>query len=330
VVHREHPEKFPVNGQMLIDESQVASLVTVSDSIRLVREAYVRLARHRALNPERAWLSIPGGVSIFSMPAHILGEKTVSVKIARLNLARSETSIASVMATVYVYDSSTGEELARVDGETLTALRTAASTAVATDLLARRDCRTLGVIGTGRQAEAHLPAMMLARKFSRILAYSRSRTRREAFAERSRSKLSIPVEPAESSEEVVESSDVLVLATNSQVPLFKGETVRPGTHVNAVGAALPDAREVDSSLVKRSRLVVDSIAQAKSSYGDIMIPLREGAISEADLNELGDLLTHPPPDSGDGEITLFKSGGLAVLDAILANHIVGRVLKLDD
>ena len=318
-----------MKGHLLIGESQVAGLVTVSDSIRLVREAYVRLAQRRALNPERAWLSVPGGVSVFTMPAHILGERTVSVKIARLNTGNPNTSLPSVLATIYVYSSLTGEELARVEAETLTAMRTAASTAVATDLLARRDCKTLGVIGTGRQADAHLPAMMMVRKFSRILVYSRNKTRRKDFAENASSKLSTPVEPASSPEEVVVSSDVVVLATNSKLPLFKGEIVKPGTHVNAVGAALPEAREVDSLLVKRSRLIVDSIAQAKSSYGDIMIPLQERAIRETDLNELGDLLAHPQLDFKDGEITLFKSGGLAVLDANLANHIVTRVLNID-
>ena len=312
-----------MQSPLVIDESQVASMVTVSDSIRLVREAYTRLAQGQALNPERAWLSIPGGVSAFSMPAHVLGSETISVKVARVNPRNVERSLPSVMTTVYVYDSSTGQECAKLEADTLTALRTAASTAVATDLLARKSSKTLGVIGTGRQAEAHLPALMMVRKFSRILVFSRNKTGRDAFAERSSLKLSTSVEPTNSPEEVVESSDVLVLATNSQVPLFKGALVKPGTHVNAIGAALPDTREVDSLLVKRSIVVVDSMAQAKSSYGDILIPYREGAIRMLGLKELGELLLDQSlVMRNDQDITLFKSGGLAVLDAIIADHII--------
>ncbi len=314
-----------MGGPLLVDESQVVKLLSVPDSIRLAREAYIRLSRGKALNPERVLLRVPGGASAFVMPAHILGQNTVTVKVARLNLKNPERLLPSVMATVYVYDSTTGRELAQVEADALTALRTAASSAVASDLLAGKNCETLGIIGTGKQAEAHVPALLEVRKFSRILVYSRNKTRREAFAASSMETHNIRVKAASSPEEVAESSDVLVLATNSQVPLFNGNLVQPGTHVNAIGAASPEAREVDSSLVKHSRLVVDSIAQAMSSYGDIMIPLREGAIAQTDLVELGELLVHPAkPARKEARTSLFKSGGLAVLDAAMANHIVSQ------
>ncbi len=313
-----------------ISESQVSSLVSVRDSLRLVREAYVELDRKRALCPERAWVSTPDGVSVFCMPAYLLGRKTVTVKVARLNPRNPERLLPSVIATVYVYDSTTGQELARVEAGALTSLRTAASSAVATDLLARRNAETLGIIGSGAQAEAHLAALLEVRSISRILVHSRTRDRREAFARRATEKHGIPVTPANSPEEVVASSDILVLATNSRVPLFPGQLVRPGTHVNAVGAALPSTREVDTLLVKRSVLVVDSKAQALSSYGDILIPLKEGAIKEDDVAELGDLLANPSIQPRKrGETSLFKSGGLAVLDAIMADHIVSLVPRQD-
>ncbi len=309
-----------------ISENRVKSLVNVKDSLRLVREAYIRLAENQAVSPERVWLSIPDGVSVFCMPAYLLGRKTVSVKVARLNPRNQERLLPSVMATIYVYDSTTGRELAQVEAGALTSLRTAASSAVATDLLARRNAETLGIIGTGIQAEAHIPALLEVRKISKILVYSRRRSHREDFAQRCVEEHGISVIPANSPREVVESSDILVLATNSQVPLFKGELVRPGTHVNAIGAALPDAREVDTFLAKRSVLVVDSKAQAMSSYGDIRIPLRERAIKEADMKELGELLLDPSLVARkNDDITLFKSGGLAVLDAIIADHLLSKM-----
>jgi alanine dehydrogenase len=311
-----------------ITERQVAKLLQASDCIRLAREAYIRLAKHRALSPARAILNVPKGASFFAMPAHILGHETVAIKVARLNSSNPARHRPSVMATVYVYDSTTGTELAHIEAETLTAFRTAASSAVAADLLAPIDCETLGIIGAGKQARAHVSAMLKVRSFSQILAYSRSLANRKNFAAFARKTTKIPVLLSDTPEEVASCSQVLVLATNSMTPLFDGRHVRPGTHVSAIGAALPTAREVDTHLVARSFLVVDSISQAVSSYGDIMIPIGQKRITRDDLNELGDLLIHPlGVPRRHRLISLFKSGGIAVLDAAFANLIVSRLIK---
>jgi ornithine cyclodeaminase/alanine dehydrogenase-like protein (mu-crystallin family) len=308
---------------LVVSENQVAKLLEASDCINLARNAYIRLAKHQALNPERLLLTVPGGASFFTMPAYILGQKTVAVKVAGLNPANSKRHRPSVSATIYVYNSTNGSEVARIEAETLTAIRTAASSAVATDLLAPSDSQTLGVIGTGRQANAHVPALLKVRGFSRMLVYSRSKAHRKKFTESIRKICKVPATHVDSIQKVVSSSQVLVLATNSQTPLFNGRHVQPGTQVNAIGSALPEAREVDSHLVAKGFLVVDSIPQALSTYGDIMIPIREMRITRERLNELGELLIHPGriPKS-KGTISLFKSGGLAVLDAAFADHIV--------
>ncbi len=311
-----------------ITERQVVKLLQASDCTSLARDAYIRLAKDQALSPERGILRVPKGASFFTMPAHILGHKTVAIKVARLNPSNPTKHQPSVMATVYVYDSTTGAELARIEAETLTAFRTAASSAVAADLLAPIDCETLGIIGAGKQARAHVSAMLGVRSFSRILVYSRSRAHRKNFAAYVRKTSKIPVLPNDTQEDVASSSQVLVLATNSRTPLFNGRHIRPGTHVSAIGAALPTAREVDTHLVARSFLVVDSIPQAVSSYGDIMIPIEQKRITRDDLNELGDLLIHPLGIPRRHHlISLFKSGGIAVLDAAFANHIVTRLIK---
>ncbi len=311
---------------MHVTEDRVRRIVSVPTSIRLAREAYVKLAQRKAVSPERVWLSTPDGTSIFCMPAYVSGRETVTVKIARLNPGNAEKSLPSVLATIYVYDSSTGRELAHIEAETLTALRTAASSAVATDILAPKDARTLGVFGTGKQARAHIPAIQEVRKLSQVIVCSRMKDRCVSFAREMSDTHRVPVRPASAPEEVVEAADILVLATNSDVPLFGGEGVRPGTHINAVGAALPDAREIDTRLAKRAILVVDSRAQALSTYGDIMIPLKEGAIRESDLTELGELLVNPKLLTRKGEdITVFKSGGMAVLDAVVADELVSSL-----
>jgi ornithine cyclodeaminase/alanine dehydrogenase-like protein (mu-crystallin family) len=235
-------------------------------------------------------------------------------------------SLPSTSATIYVFDSKTGLELARIAGDNLTAIRTAASSALATEILARKEANSLGIIGTGKQAHAHIPAILEVRKVSQILVYSRSKAHRTAFVRSSSKNSGTRVTGTDSVEEVVRKSDLLVLATTSRVPLFKGSTVPLGTHVNAIGAALPSSREMDTTLVKRSVLVVDSVEQAVATYGDVMIPLRERAITKSHIRtELGELLLDPSIiERRKNDITVFKSGGLGVLDAVFADYIVSQ------
>ncbi len=309
-----------------ITEPEVRRLFTFPKAIELAREAYMKLARREALNPQRVLLSLPGGAAVFFMPAYILGHRTVSVKVARANPENPTRSLPTVMLTVYVYDSQTGAELAQIEAETLTAIRTAASTAVATDLLAREDAETMGVFGSGREAEAHIATIREVRHLSRILIYSRNRKGREAFAANIAATHGIQTMATESPEELAEKSDIIVTATTSETPVFDGRRVKPGTHVNAIGAALPGNREVDTYLVQRSTLVVDSRQQALSTYGDVMIPIEEHAIDASHIRaELGELLVRDQTlERGPRDITLFKSGGLAVLDAVAADFIVSQ------
>jgi ornithine cyclodeaminase/alanine dehydrogenase-like protein (mu-crystallin family) len=310
-----------------VTEADVRNLLPFSKAVELAREAYVKLANREAVNPERILLTVPGGASMFFMPAHVSGQGSVSIKIARVNSNNSARSLPTVMSDILVYDSRSGVLLAEIPGESFTAIRTAASSAVATDVLARRDVKNLGLLGTSRQAEAHVPAIQHVREISRVVVHSRDKGRREAFARQISRDCEVETLSADSPEEVVKESDVLVTATTSHAPLFKGELVKNGTHVNAIGASEPDSREVDTSLVKRSILVVDSRAQAISTYGDIIIPIRERAIEETHIRaELGELLTKKHSFSRDpNDITLFKAGGLAVLDAVAADFIVSQV-----
>ncbi len=314
-------------GPLTVTDASVKRLIQPSEAISLTRKAYIKFARHEALSPERLVFPIPEKNTLFIMPAHVLGEKTVSIKVARLNPRNPLKRLPSVTATLYVYDSNTGREIARIEVEELTAIRTAASSAVATDQFASSSCDTLGIIGTGKQARAHVPALMQVRKFSRILVHSRNKERRRKFAREIHKKHGIKVEPIDSPDEVASASQVLVLATNSSTPLFNGRLVKPGTHVNAIGSALPSTREVDTELVARSFLVVDSIPQALSTYGDIMIPIKQKRITRRDLNQLGDLLTQPLRKRRHHKVSLFKSGGIAALDAVFADHIVAKLAR---
>ena len=311
-----------------VNEADVKRLLPFSKAIELVREAYVRLARGEAANPPRVLLSVPGGASMFFMPGHVYGQESVAVKVARVNAGNPKVALPTVLLTIYAYDASTGVQVAEVEGEWLTAVRTAASTAVATDILACKNARVLGVFGTGMEATTHIPMLMLVRDFDRILVYSRDKAQRELFAEKMSRDNGIPVVASDSPGRVARESDVIVTATTSDTPVFDGSLVKPGSHVNAIGSATPEDREVDTELVKRSRMVVDSRPQALTTYGDIIGPIREGAIRESEILELGDILigktkvVHRP-----GDLTLFKSGGLAVLDATTTDYILRQLTR---
>lgn len=315
-----------MKAALSITDREVSETLTLPKSLQLARQAYVERARKQLLEPLRTWFTVPGGASFYFMPAHLFGLRTVSVKVVSVNPQNRNRSIPSTSATICVFDSKTGSELARVAGDDLTAIRTAASSALATDALALREVDTLGVIGTGKQAQAHVPAILGVRNASRVLAYSRSKAHRATFVRNIAKKIGIPVTSANSAGQVARKSDVLILATSSNVPLFRGTTVSQGTHVNAIGAALPSSREMDTTLVKRSVLVVDSVEQAIASYGDILIPLKEKAITKSHIRaELGELLLDPRIiQRKKSDITIFKAGGLGVLDAVFADYIVSQ------
>ena len=309
-----------------ISEEDVRRTLTVRKSIQLARRAYVTRAKKRVLEPLRTSFTVEGGATFYFMPAYVSGLGTVSAKVVSVNPRNRNSSLPSTSATIYVFDSKTGLEFARIAGDNLTAIRTAASSALATDILAHKEANSLGIIGTGKQARAHVPAILKVRNVSQVLVYSRSKVHRAAFLRSSSKNIGVRVTTADSVEEVVRKSDVLVLATTSRVPLFTGSTVSTGTHVNAIGAALPCSREMDTTLVKRSVLVVDSVEQAVATYGDVMIPLRERAITKSHIRaELGELLLDPSIiERRKSDITVFKSGGLGVLDAVFADYIVSQ------
>ncbi|TMI06650.1 ornithine cyclodeaminase family protein [Candidatus Bathyarchaeota archaeon] len=309
-----------------INEEQVGRTLTVQKSIQLARRAYILRAKKTVLEPLRTWFTVPTGASFYFMPAHVSGLGTVSVKVVTVTPRNRNSSLPSTSATIYVFDSKTGSELAHIAGNNLTAIRTAASSGLATDILASKQTDSLGVIGTGKQAQAHLPAMLEVRSVSQVRVYSRSKAHRKRFVRMAFKNTAVRVTATDSAEEVARRSDLLVLATSSRNPLFRGNRVAPRSHVNAIGASLPSSREMDTTLVKRSILVVDSREQAVATYGDIMIPLKRKAITKSHIRaELGELLLNPSLiERGENEITVFKAGGLAVLDAVFADYVVSQ------
>ena len=248
----------------------------------------------------------------------VLGMKLVTVLN---NPPRGEDRI---QATYMLLDPRTARPTLILPANYLTDLRTAATSAVATKFLAREDAQVLGIFGTGRQARAHIKALPLIRKFRRALVCGKDSGQARRFAAEMSEVLGLAVEPADA-RTCAAQSDVICTCTTARHPLFDGNLLRPGTHLNLVGAFQPHAREVDTFTIQRSRVVVDTYDAALAEAGDVLIPMREGLITRAhllaDLHELtaGNLVRR-----NRDEITVFKSVGCALEDLVAAELLRGN------
>jgi ornithine cyclodeaminase len=314
---------------LVLDAEAVTRLLPIQDCIGLMREALAALARGEALVPLRMVMRMPDGSGFLGlMPGHLapvkghdaaLGMKAVSVFPG--NVARG---IDSHQGAVLLFEPDTGRLSALMDGATITAIRTAAVSAVATDLLARPDAAELAILGAGVQARTHLEALAAVRPLHRVRVWSRNRQHASAFADDSAKQLEVLA--VGSAEDAVRGADIVATVTASSEPILRRSWLKDGVHINAVGASTPTAREIDTETVAAARLFVDRRESALNEAGDVLIPMREGVFTADHIQaELGDVIIgkHPGRTSAD-ELTLFKSLGIAVEDVAAAAFVVRR------
>jgi ornithine cyclodeaminase len=231
---------------------------------------------------------------------------------------------------VLLFDVSNGYPLAIVDAGEITRVRTAAVSGLATRLLARDDAVSLAILGTGTQGFAHLEAMLAVRMLKRIRVWDRQRASAERFAERGNAALGAQIDVVDTPDAAARDADIVCTTTGSREVILRGVHLAAGAHVNAVGACVPTARELDADAVRRSALFVDRRESALREAGDFLLAKQEGAVDDQHIRaELGDVVTgkHAGRSSGD-EITLFKSLGLAVEDVAAAHHVYQRAREL--
>ena len=298
----------------LYSESQVRSAVMPDEVIQAIRSAFARgFATLRM--PVRTTLELDGAL-LLVMPCYDSALNAAGVKLV------SVSAKAGVHAIYELLDPSTGISIARMEADYLTDLRTAATSAVATDLLARKDAETLGIFGSGRQAVAHLTVLPCVRKFKRFLVCGSARSDLKAFCAKMKKEHVLDIEMTDA-QTVAKESDVICTCTTAHEPLFNGNWLRLGTHLNLVGAFQPETSEVDDTTVKRARVVVDTYEGALSEAGDLLIPINNGTVERshivADLHEIasGKKQGRTNPD----QITLFKSVGCAMEDLVTAHLI---------
>jgi len=311
---------------LIVSQPEVGRLLPMAECIAAMAEALAALARGEAVLPLRQVVRLPDGRGVLgAMPAYVGPLGVVGLKAITVFPGNHGTELDSHQGAVLLFEAGRGRLLAVMDATSITAIRTAAVSGVATRLLAREDAGDLAILGTGVQAGTHLEAMGLVRPLRRVRVFSRDPGRVRAFAERASKRHGIAVEPAATARDAVAGADIVCTVTSSAEPVLKGEWIAPGAHVNAVGACMPACRELDTAAVVRSRLFVDRRESALGEAGDVLIPKREGAIGDDHIQgEIGEvLLGRAPGRRSREEVTLFESLGLAVEDVASA-HVVYR------
>lgn len=308
---------------LILSREDVERLLPLGECIDLMAEALSTLARGDALQPLRQAHPLPGRNGLLVvMPGALLGgdDAVLGVKVLTVFPDNHEKGEESHLGSVLLFEAGLGKPLALLDAAAITAIRTAAVSALATRLLAREDAGDLALLGTGVQARTHLTALREVRPLRRVRVWSRHpESARRFAAEHS-------VEAVATAREAVEGADLVCTVTSSREPVLEGAWLAPGAHVNAVGACTPNARELDTEAVRRARLFVDRRESALVEAGDLLIPLREGAVGEDHIaGELGEILVgRVPGRRSPEEITLFESLGLAVEDMAAARHVWRR------
>ncbi|MFP3461556.1 ornithine cyclodeaminase family protein [Arthrobacter globiformis] len=315
---------------LILTASELQSLADMPGTITAVERVFAGLSRGTAIQPAPDSLLLPSSDARFLPMAALSGtDGLASVKLLADIPANGAANLPTQRSTIMLVSQLTGETLAILDGKVPTKVRTAAASAVATKLLARPASTTLGLVGAGALAVAHVEAMLAVRPIENVLVWSRSADTVAAFC-RETAQYGLNITRAASVREVVEGADVLCTLTPAVEPLVKGEWFRPGLHINAVGSRpRPDHREIDSAGMARARVFVDSLATAKAKSGGLIIPVTEGAMDFEDVAaELGDVAAGIKAGRrGDEDVTLFNSVGIGLQDLAIGRLLYDAALS---
>jgi ornithine cyclodeaminase/alanine dehydrogenase-like protein (mu-crystallin family) len=315
----------------ILSADDVRQALPMAEAIVAMKTAFSQLSAGRADVPLRTPVEVPAhnGLTLF-MPAYLADDDQMAVKIVSVFNDNPARGLPLIHALVVVVDATTGRPQAAMDGTYLTALRTGAVSGAATDLLARPDARVAAIFGAGAQGRTQLEAVFTVRPVEQAVVFDRNSERAQAFAAEMSSQLSLPVSVARSPSDALRQADVVCTATTSSTPVFADADLQPGVHINAVGAYTPQMQEVPAETVVRARVIIDHRAASLAEAGDLIIPINQGLIDAGHIHaELGEIVSGLKPGrASDGEVTLFKSVGVAVQDVAAAGRVLAAAIRL--
>jgi len=293
------------------------------DVIDAVESGFRSIASGKVKIPERLQVDLPSQQAILlEMPAYadLNGEAALGTKIVSVFQSNASRGLEIVQAAYLLLDSDTGAPLSLMDGRFITAIRTAATSAVATKFLSNPGAKRLAIFGAGVQAQFHIKAMFEVAEINEVTIVSRSPEKARVLVDHTKRQYNVACEIVEA-DEAVANADLICACTSSPVPLFNGALIKAGAHINAVGAFTPSTRELDSETVQRARVFIDAESAAGREAGELLIPISEGVIDKTHIRgDLAGLVSATVVGrKSEVDITLFKSCGLAIEDLVTAH-----------
>jgi alanine dehydrogenase len=336
-------EQMILMKTLILTENDVKRLLSMEEIMEAVELAFAEQGTKRAMIPPKVYLPYEkyhGDVRIMSSYLEGLDISAVGVSTVHED-NRARFKMPTMIATILMIEPKTGAPIAIVAGTHIVALRTGAVGGVAAKHLARKNSKIVGLIGAGVQARTQLMAMLsVFGSLEEVRVWSRTKHTREeflAYVKKEEGRRITRVVPVERPEDAVRGSDIIVTATPSKAPIVLGDWIAPGMHVNSIGADAPGKQELDPAILKKAKVVVDSLEHALHS-SEINVPFSQGQLDLKDIwGNLGEIVAGLKQGrKGDDEITVFASTGLATQDAVTANiaykkamaHGVGQMIEL--
>lgn len=312
---------------LLLTRNDVAEVLTMRETIDAVEEGFRQLAKGTVEMPQRTVIRVGAHKGLhLGMPAYAGGKGDAGVLALKVVTVYpdnpSKYDLPTILGTLLLNDAKTGKLVAIMDAGFLTGMRTGAASGVATKYLAPKDANTLGIFGAGGQARTQLMAVHEVRPLKQVSVFDPVTQTRDAFAREMSKKLKLEITPVKDPRACAE-NEIVCAASSSKTPVLKGSWFRPGTHINGIGSHSPDARELDTETILRSKVVTDFTPACMAEAGDLIFPIQEGAFSQEKIHaELGEVVNGAKPGrESTEEITLFKSVGLAIQDAMTAARV---------
>jgi ornithine cyclodeaminase/alanine dehydrogenase-like protein (mu-crystallin family) len=313
---------------LVLADHHVHELLPYAECADVMREALAGLARGEIQQPLRTIVRPRDAAGFMGLMPAYSAQAGYGLKALCITPGNPAAGKDAHQGGVLLYAADTGEPLALVNASAVTQIRTAAVSAVATDLLARPGAAELAVIGTGVQGRAHAHALAATRLLAGIRIAGRDLARARQAAAELTARLDLPVRACDTAREAVAGADIVVTATSSHQPVLRREWLSPGTHLNAVGACVPRDRELDTATMAEAAVFADSRESVHSEAGDFLLAQQEGAANPVRA-ELGELLTGTAPGRlHDDELTVFESLGLAAEDLAAAAHVYAKARNL--
>jgi ornithine cyclodeaminase/alanine dehydrogenase-like protein (mu-crystallin family) len=316
---------------LFLSAADVRRALPMREAVEVMKSAFAALSAGEAVVPPRSHVEIPGREGILLlMPCYLAPAGALSLKAITLFDGNPARGLARIQALVTLYDGTTGRPLAVLDGAAVTALRTGATSGAATDLLARPESSTAAILGAGVQARTQLEGIRAARPIRSARVFDAAPEAASLFAREMSAALGIEVRVSATAREAVREADIICAASSSKTPVFADADLKPGTHINAVGSYQPAVQEIPGGTVARARVVVDHRESALAETGDLIIPIQQGLFSAGRIAaELGEVVNGSKAGrTSAGEITLFKSVGVAIQDLAAALRVVGNARAL--